>query len=95
MTLKQWKQLVMMVDIFNDELVTQAILSLDFYKPPTPERCRQCGTEATEHFFTSERDRTVFCGTCFDARKEQQLAKEQPDTKSTHPLDAWMEEPTA
>lgn len=60
---------------------------LEFYKSPDPI-CRQCG-QTSDHFFTSQRDQTSLCATCFGGRETQGLAKEVQ--KSRHPLDAWME----
>lgn len=57
------------------------------YMSENPPSCRQCG-QAAEHFFTSQRDQTNLCATCFGERETKQLAKDV--TKSKHPLDAWM-----
>ena len=43
--------------------------------PAAPQTCRQCG-QATEHFFTSQRDQSVLCEACFGERETKQLAKQ-------------------
>ena len=63
------------------------ISASEMYKSPTSPSCRQCG-QATDHFFTSQRDQSVLCEACFGERETKQLAKDV--TKSKHPLDAWM-----
>lgn len=75
------------------ETVRELWRTVDPYSWPEYRRiapaCRQCGQTA-DHFFTSQRDQTNLCATCFGEREAKQLAKDV--TKSKHPLDAWMAE---
>lgn len=72
----------------DGQMVVEPISAEQLYRKSDPPTCRQC-SQATDHFFTSQRDGSALCATCFEGREAKGLARET--TKTRHPLDAWME----